>query len=91
MWPNPQFPADLISFTEEIHNGNLHFVCSVTLNVILYLFGHVLKIAIFVLIWKTINSDSNCLIDLASRMEIPKCSHFLRQKVKKEYLKLSIL
>ena len=25
MWPNPQFPADLVTFTEEIPNGKLHF------------------------------------------------------------------
>ena len=25
MWPNPQFPADLITFTEEIFDGKLHF------------------------------------------------------------------
>ena len=25
MWPNPQFPADLVTFTEEILNGKLHF------------------------------------------------------------------
>ena len=30
MWPNPQFPADLVTFTEEIINGKLHFLCSVT-------------------------------------------------------------
>ena len=29
MWPNPQFPADLVIFTEEILNGKLHFLCSV--------------------------------------------------------------
>ena len=29
MWPNPQFPADLVTFTEEILNGKLHFLCSV--------------------------------------------------------------
>ena len=29
MWPNPQFPADLVTFTEEILNGNLHFLCIV--------------------------------------------------------------
>ena len=29
MWPNPQFPADLVTFTEEIFNGKLHFSCSV--------------------------------------------------------------
>ena len=29
MWPNPQFPADLVTFTEEILNGKLHFLCGV--------------------------------------------------------------
>ena len=28
MWPNPLFPADLLTFTEEIFNGKLHFLCS---------------------------------------------------------------
>ena len=28
MWPNPQFPADLITFTGEILNGKLHFLFS---------------------------------------------------------------
>ena len=30
MWPNPQFPADLVTFTEKIFNGKLHFLCSVS-------------------------------------------------------------
>ena len=25
---NPQFPADLVTFTEEILNGELHFMCN---------------------------------------------------------------
>ena len=29
MWPNPQFLADLVTFTEEILNGKLCFLCSV--------------------------------------------------------------
>ena len=29
MWPNPQFPADLITLTEEILGGKLHF-CAVS-------------------------------------------------------------
>ena len=29
MRPNPQFPADLVTFTEEILNKNLQFLCSV--------------------------------------------------------------
>ena len=28
MWPNPQFPSDLVTFTEEILNGKLHFLRS---------------------------------------------------------------
>ena len=28
MWPNPQFSTDLVTFTEEIFNGKLHFLCS---------------------------------------------------------------
>ena len=28
MWPNPQSPADLVTFTEEILNGKLQFLCS---------------------------------------------------------------
>ena len=29
MWPNPQKTTDLVTFTEEILNGKLHFLCSV--------------------------------------------------------------
>ena len=28
MWPNSQFPADLVTLTEEIFNGKLHFLYS---------------------------------------------------------------
>ena len=28
MWPNPLFLADLVTFTEEILNEKLHFLCS---------------------------------------------------------------
>ena len=28
MWPNPQFPSDLVTFAEETLNGKLHFLCS---------------------------------------------------------------
>ena len=31
MWPNPQFPADLVTF-KEIRNGKLHFLSTVLLN-----------------------------------------------------------
>ena len=29
MWPNLQFHADLVTFTEEILSGKLHFLCNV--------------------------------------------------------------
>ena len=29
MWPDPQFSADLVTFTEKIFNEKLHFLCSV--------------------------------------------------------------
>ena len=28
MEPNPQFPADLVTFTKESFNGKLHLLCS---------------------------------------------------------------
>ena len=30
MWPNLQFPADLVTFTEEIHNGKPHVLRNVS-------------------------------------------------------------
>ena len=35
---NPQFPADLVTFTEEIFNGKLHFLCSV-MSILLLIFS----------------------------------------------------
>ena len=32
MWPNPQFPADLVTFTEKVLNEKLHFSYSAVLN-----------------------------------------------------------
>ena len=29
MWPKPQFPTDLVTFTKEIFNGKLHFLYNV--------------------------------------------------------------
>ena len=28
MWPNPQETADMVTFTEDVPNGKLHFLCS---------------------------------------------------------------
>ena len=32
MWPNPQETVDLVTFTEEILNGKLYFLCSAELG-----------------------------------------------------------
>ena len=32
MWANPQFTADLVTFTEKIRNGKLPFLCSAYLS-----------------------------------------------------------
>ena len=32
MWPNPQFLVDMATFTEEILNWKLHFLCNVLTN-----------------------------------------------------------
>ena len=28
MWPNPPFPVDFVTFTEETLNDKVHFLCS---------------------------------------------------------------
>ena len=36
MWPNPQEPADLVKFTEEMLNGKLQFLYSDVTGLQLY-------------------------------------------------------
>ena len=33
MWPNLEFPAYLVAFTEEILHGKFHFLCGVSLKI----------------------------------------------------------
>ena len=40
MWPNPQEIADLVTLTEEILNGKLHFLCSVYYGTLEYQLPH---------------------------------------------------
>ena len=39
MRPNPQETADLVTFTEEIPNRKLHFLCSVSFHEVLKLYN----------------------------------------------------
>ena len=41
MWPNPQETADLVTFTEEILNGKLHFLCSASSILALLFFPYI--------------------------------------------------
>ena len=36
MLPNPQAPADLVIFNEEILNGNLQFLCSDNMKSVIF-------------------------------------------------------
>ena len=51
MWPNPQCPADLITFIEVILHGKLHFLCSDWL----YWLHFPLYVSIFILLKASYN------------------------------------
>ena len=59
MWPNPQGTAGLVTFTEEILNGKLHFSCSEESNTFpILLFASTIKQILelcqdFYLIWSS--------------------------------------
>ena len=36
MWPNPQETSDSVTFTKEIPNGKIHFLCNFTSDVSLW-------------------------------------------------------
>ena len=36
MWPNAQETADFVTFTEEILNGKLYFLCSDTVDLLIF-------------------------------------------------------
>ena len=54
MWPNRQFPADLVTFTEEIVNGKLHFLRSISNKAILAISKIERKLFVSILILKAI-------------------------------------
>ena len=56
MWPNPQFPTDLVTFTEKIFNGKLRFCVQWNMWNILELSGLVVCLVqtcyVFI-VWRT--------------------------------------
>ena len=59
MWPNPQFSAELFTFTEEVPYENFHFLCSAF---ICYDFLHD--------IFHVINLDDECKISSIQNFHI---------------------
>ena len=45
MWPNPQFPVDLVTFTEEILNGKFNFLGSELLSRAVNFYRELLNLA----------------------------------------------
>ena len=62
MWPNPQeaLTVDLVTFTEEIRNGKLHFLGSVSKNVVDAIFKYSFLKFTKQLPFKTLNSFIWC-------------------------------
>ena len=96
MWPKPQVPADLVTFTEEIRNGKLHILFSVALQLIPTLnMEEVLENQVVVL-EQTTTVNCNKIIDerhgVAKYPRLPivsnhllllvLCTHFPQQKWK---------
>ena len=62
MWPNPQDTTNLVTFTEKILNGKLHFFCSVK---VFRTFGaHITWEE-----WKLLNTDFHILLRVIIREE----------------------
>ena len=59
MWPNLQETANLVTFTEEIFNRKLHFVCSATVvgNDFVDFYISVLKL--LTLTWNLLPSETS--------------------------------
>ena len=68
MWPNPQETPDLVTFTEEILNETLHFLCSKTC----FTMREFMKYLFDEIIWAYLNLDYNWIISLVCDMMLIK-------------------
>ena len=65
IWPNQQFPADLVTFTEEILNGKLHFFCALNeIQQFICRKGQLLRDCFF---WKIDMTGWNCFLTITRR------------------------
>ena len=68
MWPNPQETVNLVTFTEEILNGKLHFLCIVKWYIdicqssIVILKHKVLRFILGFLLYRYIITNTRCMI-----------------------------
>ena len=76
MWPNPQFPANLVTITEVILNGKLHFLCSEWLTQ---------EIIIFTYFFQPLDKKTYLVTEknkiLLSILKVHMCSHDIPNKI----------
>ena len=70
MWPNPQFSADLVTLTEEILNGKLHFLCHEILSKKNFRFSEVSNVKLF-------SNITGKIIDLKNFLKLAEFEYFL--------------
>ena len=83
MLPNPLETADLVTFTEEILNGKLHFLCTMfhchknfhPVESLFLLFGTLkLKVSYPIFFLLSIKSQQSCESNLLTEIYFPKIS-----------------
>ena len=83
MWPNPQFPSDLVTFTEEILNEKLHFCAE--LFYLPYLDHHGKRHKVYWNILDDSSANAQLLLDNPQQYcpcnELAACVFFLQIKV----------
>ena len=72
MWPNPQFPVDLVTFTEETLYGKLHFLCNENYRKIKYW--------VFTITWKNQYNLISIMCFIISRIIWPIRNNFLLKR-----------
>ena len=59
MWPNLQETANLVTFTEEIFNRKLHFVCSATVVENDFVDFYISLLKLLTLTWNLLPSETS--------------------------------
>ena len=79
MWPNPQKTADLVTFTEEIHNGKLHFLCNADHSK--QIWGNLYVCVFCATEWEKVTKIPLLLINDIFKNSAPFAPFYLKEKV----------